>query len=130
MRHLDTNIAIAYLNKHKGVLDRFKDALPNVAVSAPVLAELYYGAFNSLHSTSNLEKLRLLLDVIHVVPIDGGVAERFGQIRTALKSIGKPTSTMDLFIGSAALHHQSILVTHNTRHFEYIPGLTLEDWLS
>jgi predicted nucleic acid-binding protein len=36
---------------------------------------------------------------------------------------------MDTQIASHALVESLILVTHNTRHFENVPGLKLEDWM-
>jgi predicted nucleic acid-binding protein len=29
-----------------------------------------------------------------------------------------------------AVAHGATLVTHNTRHFQHIPGIHLEDWLA
>jgi tRNA(fMet)-specific endonuclease VapC len=37
---------------------------------------------------------------------------------------------MDLLIGVTALEYDLTLVTHNTRHFQNIPNLRLEDWLT
>ena len=42
---------------------------------------------------------------------------------------GMPTVHLDLFIASTALVHGLTLVTHNTKDFAHVPGLTLEDWL-
>jgi predicted nucleic acid-binding protein len=36
---------------------------------------------------------------------------------------------MDLLIAATALVYDLTLVTHNTRHFQGIPDLRLEDWL-
>ena len=35
----------------------------------------------------------------------------------------------NLFIAAIALAHDAILVTGNTRHFERVDGLRLEDWI-
>ena len=35
---------------------------------------------------------------------------------------------MDLFIAATALYNDLTLVTNNTKHFENIPGLKLENW--
>lgn len=35
---------------------------------------------------------------------------------------------MYLLIASVALHNEYALVTHNTKHFERIPQLAIEDW--
>jgi predicted nucleic acid-binding protein len=37
---------------------------------------------------------------------------------------------MDMLIAAVALANDAILVTHNTKHFENIDGLVLEDWLT
>jgi tRNA(fMet)-specific endonuclease VapC len=37
---------------------------------------------------------------------------------------------MDLLIAAVALARDLTLVTHNTRHFQEVPDLRLEDWLA
>ena len=36
---------------------------------------------------------------------------------------------MDTLIAAHAMVEKLILVTHNTRHFENVSGLKLEDWM-
>ena len=51
-----------------------------------------------------------------------------GQIRAQLQKLGTPIGSYDLQIAAIALAHNLILVTHNTREFERVEGLKLEDW--
>jgi tRNA(fMet)-specific endonuclease VapC len=51
-----------------------------------------------------------------------------GQIRTKLQKIGTQIGSYDLQIAAIALANNLILVTHNTREFERVEGLNLEDW--
>jgi tRNA(fMet)-specific endonuclease VapC len=37
---------------------------------------------------------------------------------------------MDLMIASISQHHSMVLVTNNTRHFERIKSLAIENWAS
>ncbi|OAD21474.1 PilT-like protein, partial [Candidatus Thiomargarita nelsonii] len=50
-------------------------------------------------------------------------------IRVTLRKKGRPTGEVDALIAAIALAHNAILVTDNTKHFEHIEGLTLENWL-
>ena len=129
MVHLDTNIVIAYLNGNREVAEQIKAHLPDVAISALVLAELRYGARASAKATENLQRLEQLLQIIDVVDFDQARADSYSYLRLALRQKGKPTGEMDLLIASIAVTHQAVLVTHNTKHFSEIEGLVLEDWL-
>ncbi|MDM8520219.1 type II toxin-antitoxin system VapC family toxin [Anaerolineales bacterium HSG6] len=130
MRHLDTNIVIAYLNGNQSVAEQLKNYLPDVAISMPVWAELRYGARASVKATENLQKLDYLLQVIDLVDFDRTCADQYSHIRLALRKKGRPTGEMDLLIASIAMAHEAILVTHNTKHFQHIDNLILEDWLA
>jgi predicted nucleic acid-binding protein len=52
----------------------------------------------------------------------------YGDIRAFLDRQGTPIGANDLLIAATALADQLILVTHNTREFERVPDLSLEDW--
>ncbi len=41
---------------------------------------------------------------------------------------GHPHGDADLLIAATALQHSRVLVTGNTPHFSWIPGLRLDDW--
>jgi predicted nucleic acid-binding protein len=56
-------------------------------------------------------------------------ADQFGTLEDRLKRQGTPIGDMDTLIAAHALAEKLILVTHNTRHFEHLPGLKLEDWM-
>ena len=49
---------------------------------------------------------------------------RFEQLHATKLNVRK----MDLRIAAIALEHSATLVTRNTRDFQRVPGLTLEDW--
>ena len=48
----------------------------------------------------------------------------------ALKRQGTPIGELNTQIAAHALAEQLILLTHNTRHFEKVPKLKLEDWMA
>lgn len=130
MRHLDTNIVIAYLNGDQEVAEKIKAYLPEIALSTLVVAELRFGARASARFEENLKSLELFLQLVQLVDFDERCADTYGHLRLALRKKGKPTNDMDLLIASIAKTHDAILVTHNTKHFSNIDDLGLEDWLT
>ena len=130
MRHLDTNIVIAYLIGNQTVAGQLKDHLPEVAISSLVLAELRFGARASARTVENIERLNQFLQIVEVADFDDASADAYSRIRLSLRQMGRPTGEMDTLIAAVALANDAVLVTHNTKHFEDIEGLVLEDWLA
>ena len=60
--------------------------------------------------------------------IDNATAHAYGQLRQELQSRGTHIGMNDYWIEAQALANKMILVTHNTREFERVPGLRVEDW--
>ena len=66
---------------------------------------------------------------LEILSFDAEAAAAYGSLRTTLERQGTPIGAMDLLIAAHALRLGVILVTHNTREFERVPGLTLENWV-
>ena len=123
-------MVIAYLTGNQNVASQLKDHLPEVAITSLALAELRFGARASMRTSENIERLNQFLQIVEVADFDDASADAYSRIRLALRQIGRPTSEMDMLIAAVALANDAVLVTHNTRHFEDIEGLVLEDWLA
>ena len=54
----------------------------------------------------------------------------YGEQKAKLKKSGTQIGEMDLLIGCQALALGATLVTNNTREFERIEGLKLENWVT
>ena len=65
---------------------------------------------------------------IDVVPYTQGDADEAGELRAELEREGRPIGAYDVLIAGQARGRGATLVTHNTREFERVAGLTLEDW--
>jgi tRNA(fMet)-specific endonuclease VapC len=102
MRHLDTNIVVAYLNGDLRIATQFKNHLPDVAVSSIVLAELLYGARASARAENNLLRIHQFLQVIAVANFDRAGAEAYSRIRLKLRQKGRPTGEVDALIAAVA----------------------------
>ncbi|EFR8377892.1 type II toxin-antitoxin system VapC family toxin, partial [Salmonella enterica] len=51
------------------------------------------------------------------------------EIRSALFAAGTPIGPNETAIAGHAIAAGAVLVTNNTREFERVPGLKLEDWV-
>ena len=130
---LDTNILIYLIkNKPPSVAERI-NALGEEAVlgmSFFTYAELLKGAERS---TRKPEVLRRLEQLTRQIPVDyetgRSLCEHYAVQFTRLKEAGTPIGANDLWIACHALAEDATLVTHNTREFERVAGLKLENWV-
>jgi len=131
MRYLlDTNTCIRYLNgRSPNVIARVRATTrSDITICAIVKAELFAGAEKSQQPAKNLAGQRLFLDQFISLPFDDAAAVIYVKIRATLEKAGTPIGPNDLLIAAIALANGLTLVTHNTREFSRIAGLSLEDW--
>lgn len=128
MKLLDTDHCVAIL---RGKLDlrTVPAARAELALSTISVAELSHGVYRSERRDENAAQLSIFLTGFNILAFDYQTALVFGRIKADLEAKGQRVADLDLQIASVALANQIPLVTHNTRHFQRIPGLTLEDWL-
>ena len=127
---LDTNTCIRYLNGRAPAIRTHLAAVPlaEIAVCAPVKAELYYGAARSQDPARSLARQEAFLRVFVSLAFDDHAARFYGRIRADLAARGTPIGANDLLIAAIALAAELTVVTHNTSEFGRISGLALEDW--
>ena len=129
MRYLlDANVIIGLLNDAGSKLaQRARRERPaDIAISAIVAHELFYGAFKSRGATHNVALVDSLQ--LAVLEFDKEDARQAGEIRAALASRGTPIGPYDVLIAGQAKARNLTLVTHNTDEFGRVRGLRLEDW--
>ena len=131
MYFLDTNICAYFMSrKYPSVTAQFKAHAPqDLFVSALVAGELAYGVALSSRIESNRKNLDAFLSMLQIVPWDEQAMWHFGQQKARLKKAGTRIGEIDLLIGCQALALDAIMVTNNTREFERIEGLKLENWV-
>lgn len=128
---LDTNIiAYAKNNRPEGVLRRLLSHRPeDMCVSSITLAELEYGACNSSRPEQNRLALLSFLSRIEVMPFEANAAREYGDIRADLSRRGQLIGANDLLIAAHARALGLTLVTNNTREFDRVAGLKVENWV-
>ena len=114
------------------LLDRIASAGPgDLFTSSITIGEIVYGAYRAARTSEHLSHLeRALLRHINVVPFDEETAHRYGELRALLERTGGPIGDPDTRIAATALVMGFIVVTGNVRHFQQVPGLSVENWLA
>ena len=134
MRYLlDTNIVSYYLRRASAALEvKLSEALKhhNAAISVITRAELRYGQAGMTAQ----DRRRGLIDsfFLRLPSLEWSVpaSDIYGALKDKLKREGTSIGEMDTLIAAHALAEKLILVTHNTKHFDKVPGLKLEDWMA
>lgn len=127
---LDTNICI-FIIKHKpdAVIRRFLSHNPDeICISAVTYAELMYGVEKSQSVEKNRLAMALFLSPITILEFDDYAAEEYGRVRADLEKKGTPIGPMDMLIAGHAKSEGLIVVTNNTREFNRVEDLQVEDW--
>ena len=126
---LDTNICIYALKKSPPVLRRLSSLDDGDAVISSITqAELEFGVQNSVRKDQNAVALALFLSAFTILPFDSAASAVYGTIRADLKSKGTPIGPMDMLIAAHAMSENLVLVTNNTKEFERVCNLKLENW--
>lgn len=63
-----------------------------------------------------------------VIPLTKVACESASEIYVALRGTGRLIGEVDVLIAGTAIANNLVLVTHNTKHFNRINHLELEDW--
>ncbi len=130
---LDTNIASYYLRRHSASLEaRVNQGLlqQTVALSALTRAELRFGQAGMADDDRRRSLIDHFLLQLPSLPWTTQAADHYGALKDAHRRSGTPIGELDTQIAAHALAEGLTLVTHNTRHFDRVPGLKLEDWMA
>jgi tRNA(fMet)-specific endonuclease VapC len=130
---LDTNVCIALINGTRGpVRQRYLQVARHAslpATSSVVAHELWYGVAKSDRVIQNAKRLTTFLnEAVSVLDFSERDAQAAGEIRAALELQGQRIGEYDTLIAGQAFCRNLILVTANTREFESVKGLVVEDW--
>ncbi len=126
---LDTDTCIYLLIGNQRVKDHVAFVgVEMIAVTIVTKGELYFGAYNSSRVEHNLERIKEFFSKPGplVLPLDERAVDRFGKFKAELRRAGRPIGDIDLLIASIAVCQGFTLVTNNTKHFTWIPGISIQ----
>ncbi|MCL1914504.1 MAG: type II toxin-antitoxin system VapC family toxin [Eubacteriaceae bacterium] len=128
---LDTNTCIFMMKQIPNVVERFRSAQSSgIAISSITLAELEFGVSNSQAYERNRNALLAFSTLLDILPFDIPASAEYGKIRAILEKAGTPIGSLDTLIAAHAKSRNLTLATNNTREFQRVKGLSIEDWLN
>ena len=126
---LDTNIVIYTMkNKPEEVRAAFKKHYGQMCISSITYMELVYGAERSANPERNLKALEGFVARMDLLAFDDSAAVHSGQIRAELAIKGPPIGPYDQMIAGHARSQGLIVVTNNTKEFDRVTALRVENW--
>jgi len=119
------------MKKIPSVIEQFRYfQSKGIAISSITLAELEFGVSKSQAFERNRNTLFAFSVLVNIVPFDISASSEYGRIRAALEKNGTPIGVLDTLIAAHAKSHNLTLVTNNTREFQRVDGLLIDDWLN
>ena len=127
---LDTNIASAALRGATEIDLRLEQLEPSQwCISAITHSEMRFGVALKPAAVRLARYVEAFLQAATTAAWDAEAADAHGKLRARLRQLGTPIGDFDEMIAAHAVALGAVLVTDNTRHFERVEGLQLENWI-
>ena len=98
-----------------------------LAFSSMTRYEILRG-YRDQNATTQLSRFLVFCQHAIVFAVTDEVFDRAADLWVTGHQGGHPHNDADIIIAATALQHGRVLVTGNTAHFAWIPGLRLDDW--
>lgn len=128
---VDTDILSEMLNRrnphvmrHAGAYLRHEDQF---AISAITRFELLRGLMER-GASLQLKRFHEFCKRSLVMSIDDSILDLAASLWLHARRSGLPARDADLIIAATAIQSGRVLVTGNTKHYAWIPGLRLDNW--
>ncbi|ERK14405.1 virulence associated protein C [Serratia fonticola AU-P3(3)] len=130
---LDTNICSFIMREQpEAVIRRLEQAVMRnhrIVVSAITYAEMRFGTIGKKASPRHARLVEAFCSRLDaVLAWDRAAVDATTNIKATLAAAGTPIGPNDTAIAGHAIAAGAILVTNNTREFERVTDLILEDW--
>ena len=126
---LDTNVCIHFFRGKFDLLEKLKQiGIKNCSISEITLAELAFGAENSSNPRHNYKIVNRFIEQLNILPIFNSI-DVYAKEKVRLRKNGEMISDFDLLIGATAVANDLIMVTENTKEFQRISRIKLENWI-
>lgn len=127
---LDTCVISDFVKGEQNTLDRIKNSSPtDIAISSMTVMEIQYDLMlNPAYANKIKSVMSDFLSLVTILNFDSNDAAQAAMARALLKQQGCPIGSYDILLAGVALNHKLIMVTANTREFDRVSGIKLENW--
>ena len=131
---LDTNICSFIMREHPvNVLKALQGHVENrdrIVISAITYSELRFGAIGKKASPKhNIIVDEFMARIDAVLAWDKAAVDVTATIKKILSDQGNIIGNNDTMIAGHAISDKCVLVTNNTKEFQRVPELIIEDWV-
>jgi tRNA(fMet)-specific endonuclease VapC len=130
----DTNVLSEVIKKRPSpiLLKRLSGLAGDLQTTSCIcVMEMRYGARRRPDSETFWKKIdKEVLSRLRILPLTIEAAVIAGDVAAALSLKGFGISAEDLLIAATALESNLTLITRNTKHFQKIPNLKVENWFA
>ncbi len=127
---VDTDILSLFFKKHPQVTECFDNYLAQYGtINFSIIT--YYEIVSGLKHRDAYNRLSLFFDFAArntVLPLTEDAVNIAGDLYAELYKNGTPLDDIDILIAGIAVANDLKLITHNTKHFEKIHQLQIDDW--
>jgi tRNA(fMet)-specific endonuclease VapC len=129
---LDTNVLMHFVNDERRYAKILKHidhiGKQHIFVSSITVHEVHTKLIRAKVSKAKVDALAAVLAQFTVRNFNSGAAIESAKVRAALENKGDPIGDRDMLLAGHAKHEKAVLVTNNTKEFNRVHGLKLQDW--
>ena len=129
---LDTDILSAVMRQHSGAWARARAYLAvhhRLTFSIITRYEILRG-LHAKNATAQLAAFDQLCSVSTILPLTDAIVVRAAMIYADLHQRGVLIGDADILIAATSLEQGLIVVTNNASHYQRVPGIQYDNWLT
>lgn len=124
---LDTNIISFYLKGDKRLKEKLSCNIDSLAISIISYYEIVSG-LQSINAAKRINEFENFCEFVDIINLNKSSIKASCHIYSDLKKVGNLIDDIDILIAGIAISNNLIFITDNTKHFERIKNLKIENW--
>ena len=131
MIFLDTDIISYYFDANVKVKEKLLEIIDNGEDICTTVINTYeiLKGFKWKNNKKKRDQFKEFLEDVIVYTIDNEVINTASDLYANLRKNGKTTGDADILIAAIVIKNKGTLISNNTKHYESMEGLILENWL-